>query len=34
MSGVSEPVGTLDVALAHATRRLETNPALADRVVR
>ncbi len=29
MSGASEPVGTLDVALAHATRLLESNPALA-----
>ena len=29
MSGTSEPVGTLDVALAHTTRLLETNPALA-----
>ena len=29
MSGTSEPVGTLDVALAHTTRLLESNPALA-----
>ena len=29
MSGKSEPVGTLEVALAHAARLLETNPALA-----
>jgi tetratricopeptide (TPR) repeat protein len=29
MAGTSEPVGTLDVALAHATRLLQTAPALA-----
>jgi tetratricopeptide (TPR) repeat protein len=29
MSGAPEPVGTLDVALAHATRLLGTDPALA-----
>jgi len=29
VSGKSEPVGTLEVALAHAARLLETNPALA-----
>jgi Flp pilus assembly protein TadD len=29
MSGKSEPVGTVEVALAHATRLLESNPALA-----
>ncbi|MGH8316242.1 MAG: tetratricopeptide repeat protein, partial [Steroidobacterales bacterium] len=29
MSGKSEPVGTVEVALAHSTRLLETNPELA-----
>ena len=29
MSGASEPVGTVEVALAHATRLLATQPALA-----
>ena len=29
MSGVSDPVGTLEFALAHATRLLETNPSAA-----
>ena len=29
MSSTSEPLGTLDVALAHTTRLLESNPALA-----
>ena len=29
MSGVTEPVGTIDVALAHAQRLLESDPALA-----
>ena len=29
MSTASEPVGTLEVALAHASRLLETKPALA-----
>src|SRR5258705_107452 len=29
MSGKSEPVGTVEVALAHSTRLLESNPELA-----
>ncbi len=29
MSGAQEPVGTLDVALAHAAKLLVSNPALA-----
>jgi len=29
MSGAQEPVGTLDVALAHAARMLVSDPALA-----